>query len=862
MNLFDRMKLPFRKNKEFLSVLYDILGFYPHDIEIYRIAFAHKSLAYRREERPAGRERKGTGRPARNERPSKPLNNERLEFLGDAVLESVVSDILFRHFPQKREGFLTSTRSKIVQRETLNRLAADLGLEKLIQAAQGTDMSRTNIGGNAFEALMGAIYLDRGYKLCHWFIAHRVIGHFIDVEAMAHKEVNFKSKLIEWSQKNRINIDFKDSSNEQKGKGFHTAITLEGIVIGRGNGRSKKESQQEAAKDALTLMRRDVKTYDSIFRAKEKRTAMEAEESFALPKIDEIEEALARGEKKAQRGTPVYEEKKSRRPQSDSDAAYDTAYDAEAEYEVIDTPPAQPRPTAADYAAKGLPLPPSEDDAQESEPAERPRRKQSRGGKTVEEALAEKAQRERAAKEKTAKEAEKKEKAPKAEAAPDKAPKEKPQRERDRREKPAQPKTAPAAGMPQTNEPAEADQKPAQQPRKRRPESRQPATNPAAEPEVVVVKDLATVGEPRPEADENARPTAGRAEQPSRPAAAAAETHSPAVTAAPLDEKPATDLPAEAAAEAQTVASLEAEAQVLIDAYEAAGLSVTPSRPAAVPAAEPEEAAPAAAAADSLPPAADKAEAGLEDLSEALGSLGAIPEEVEAEIAAFAAGSGNGEGEPELSEKDLENIGQNELSEEAMMPSPTADLAFESSEKDSETTGKNESGEEAGTGNPPTEPAADDLETDRAALAAEAFGDEEAEAPLPEDEDDETETDEDGNAEEYEAGNAPQPKPASLSDATPKPILRHLSIDDFVFGTDPTEDQPWPADSEDEADDEPARKPNRRRRRPARRRGGERPEAAEASPREASADDVPQGKSGSSKPRRHRRRRPSGPSEA
>ena len=856
------MKLPFRKNKEFLSVLYDILGFYPHDIEIYRIAFAHKSLAYRREERPAGRGSKGASRPARGERPQKPLNNERLEFLGDAVLESVVSDILFRHFPNKREGFLTSTRSKIVQRETLNRLAADLGLEKLIQAAQGTDMSRTNIGGNAFEALMGAIYLDRGYKLCHWFIAHRVIGHFIDVEAMAHKEVNFKSKLIEWSQKNRINIDFKDSTSEQKGKGFHTAITLEGILVGRGSGRSKKESQQEAAKDALTLMRRDVKTYDSIFRAKEKRTAMEAEESFALPKIDEIEEALARGEQKAQRAAAVYEEKKDRRPQSDSDAAYDTAYEDGADYEVIDTPPAQPRLTAADYTAKGLPLPPSEDDAQESEPAERPRRKQSRGGKTVEEALAEKAQRERAAKEKTAKEAEKKEKAPKAEAAPDKAPKEKPQRERDRREKPAQPKTAPAAGMPQTNEPAEADQKPAQQPRKRRPELRQPATNPAAEPEVVVVKDLATVGEPRPEADENARPAAGRAEQPSRPAAAAAETHSPAVTAAPLDEKPATDLPAEAAAEAQAAASLEAEAQVLIDAYEAAGLSVTPSRPAAVPAAEPEEAAPAAPAADSLPPAADKAEAELEDLTEALGSLGAIPEEVEAEIAAFAAGSGNGEGEPELSEKDLENIGQNELSEEAMIPSPTAELASESSEKDSGTTGKNESGEEAGTGNPPTEPAADDLETDRAALAAEAFGDEEAEAPLPEDEDDETETDEDGNAEEDEAGKAPQPKPASLSDATPKPILRHLSIDDFVFGTDPTEDQPWPADREDEADDEPARKPNRRRRRPARRRGGERPEAAEASPREASADDVPQGKSGSSKPRRRRRRRPSGPSEA
>ena len=861
MNLFDRMKLPFRKNKEFLSVLYDILGFYPHDIEIYRIAFAHKSLAYRREERPAGRGGKGTSRTARGERPQKPLNNERLEFLGDAVLESVVSDILFRHFPNKREGFLTSTRSKIVQRETLNRLAADLGLEKLIQAAQGTDMSRTNIGGNAFEALMGAIYLDRGYKLCHWFIAHRVIGHYIDVEAMAHKEVNFKSKLIEWSQKNRINIDFKDSTSEQKGKGFHTAITLEGILVGRGSGRSKKESQQEAAKDALTLMRRDVKTYDSIFRAKEKRTAMEAEESFALPKIDEIEEALARGEQKAQRAAAVYEEKKSRRPQSDSDAAYDTAYEDGADYEVIDTPPAQPRLTAADYTAKGLPLPPSEDDAQESEPAERPRRKQNRGGKTVEEALAEKAQRERAAKEKPAKETQKKEKAPQAGPASEKMPKEKPQRERDRRENPAQAKTASTAPEPKANEQAEADQKPARQQRKRRAETPQPTPAPAGEPEVVVVKDLAAVGEPRPEAADDAQPAAGRTGQPSRAEAARTEVPSPAETTAQQDDTPATDRPADPGAAAQATASLEAEAQVLIDAYEAAGLSVTPSRPAAVPAAESAaEAAPAAAAADS-PAAAAAPEAGLEDLSEALGSLGAIPEEVEAEITAFAAESMPDEPEPELSEKDLETIAQHERFGEPAQPPLAVDLPLEPSEKDVATIEKNELGEEAGIGIQPMAPAAEDFETAQASPAAETFGDEEAEALLPEEDEAEAVADETDAGEAAEVDGAPQPKPASLSDATPKPILRHLSIDDFVFGTDPTEDQPWPADGEEEAADQPARKPNRRRRRPSRRRGSERPEAPEGAPREAPGGDAPGGKSGAAKPRRRRRRRPGGASE-
>ena len=164
LNLLDRMKLPFRKSKEFLSALYDILGFYPHNIELYRVAFSHKSLGYRkdggssagsfkdRKDRkggPAQRDRR-QDRKSRLDTPVRPLNNERLEYLGDAVIESIVSDILFRHFPTKREGFLTSTRSKIVQRESLNRLATQMGLEKLIIAAQGTHMSHTNIVGNSF----------------------------------------------------------------------------------------------------------------------------------------------------------------------------------------------------------------------------------------------------------------------------------------------------------------------------------------------------------------------------------------------------------------------------------------------------------------------------------------------------------------------------------------------------------------------------------------------------------------------------------------------------------------------------------------------------------------------------------------
>ena len=405
------MKLPFRKNKEFLSALYDILGFYPHDIEIYRIAFSHKSLAYQMardnskgaKAGATGKDRKGASRDRRDRKPhsentQKPLNNERLEYLGDAVLETVVSDILFRHFPHKREGFLTSTRSKIVQREALNRLASEMGLEKLILAAEGTRMSHTNIGGNAFEALMGAIYLDRGFKYCHWFITNRVVGQYVDLDTVAQKEVNFKSKLLEWSQKNHININFKDSYAGDE-KGFRTVITLEGLTIARGVGRSKKESQQEASKEALTRMRHEPNTYDNIFRAKEKRTAMEAEESFALPKIDEIEESLTvtdgkvtkKGKKKDKATAPVLEERKSNVAKSAaktaSDEAYDAAYDASAAYEVIDTPPAEEVVTEAFCEEKGLPAPPQEDELKEADDKLRKKRTRNRGPKTLGDAV-------------------------------------------------------------------------------------------------------------------------------------------------------------------------------------------------------------------------------------------------------------------------------------------------------------------------------------------------------------------------------------------------------------------------------------------------------------------------------------------
>lgn len=300
-NIFDRARLFFCKDKEFRSALYQIMGFCPHNIDLYRTAFAHKSHEYRS---------KKTG--------NKPLNNERLEFLGDAVLETVVSHIVYRQYPNKREGFLTNTRSKIVSRESLGKLAKELGIDRLIQSQTHGRTHNSYLEGNSFEALMGAIYLDRGFRYAFQFVEKRIIGAVLDLDTVANKEVNFKSKLLEWKQKNRIHLDFVDSSinnSNSTSPSFHTTVVIEGIPAGEGKGFSKKESHQAAAKDALTQMRRDADFLDAMFRAKEKRTAMGAEEFFALPHISEIDEEIAkeRSAAKSERNNNRAERKNERK---------------------------------------------------------------------------------------------------------------------------------------------------------------------------------------------------------------------------------------------------------------------------------------------------------------------------------------------------------------------------------------------------------------------------------------------------------------------------------------------------------------------------------------------------------------------
>ena len=270
-NLIDRIKLPFRKDKELYLSLRQIIGFYPHDISYYKLALMHKSM-YKRNAK------------------GKPVNNERLEFLGDAVLDATVGDIVYRHFPGKREGFLTNTRSKLVQRDTLNRLAQEMGINQLILSSGRSQSHNSYMGGNAFEALVGAIYLDRGYDACMEFMRKRILAQMINIDKVAYKEVNFKSKLIEWSQKNRVRIDFKSVLEEKDKTGspvFVYRVTLEGVEGCEGKGYSKKESQQLASKLTLERLRREPQFIDQVFAAKTDRTKMEEEPVENVPSTEQ-----------------------------------------------------------------------------------------------------------------------------------------------------------------------------------------------------------------------------------------------------------------------------------------------------------------------------------------------------------------------------------------------------------------------------------------------------------------------------------------------------------------------------------------------------------------------------------------------
>lgn len=272
-NQIDKIRLLFHKDRESYLCFYKILGFFPRNIQIYKQALLHKSTSLRSEK-------------------GRPINNERLEFLGDAILDAIVGDIVFRHFEGRREGFLTNTRSKIVQRETLNKLAVEIGLDKLVKYSTRSSSHNSYMYGNAFEAFIGAIYLDQGYDRCMQFMQEKIFQNHIDLDKMSRKEVNFKSKLIEWSQKYKVQVSFElieQFLDKQYNPMFHTEVRIEGISAGTGTGYSKKESQQNAAQKALKKIKNDDTFKEEIRAAKEENHAVETATTLP-PEPDENSE--------------------------------------------------------------------------------------------------------------------------------------------------------------------------------------------------------------------------------------------------------------------------------------------------------------------------------------------------------------------------------------------------------------------------------------------------------------------------------------------------------------------------------------------------------------------------------------------
>lgn len=220
--------------KHFFEAIRNIFGFYPGNISLYKLAFTHKSQA---EELHNGIR----------------ISNERLEFLGDTVLSTVVADYLFRMFPFKDEGFLTETRSKIVSRTQLNKLSLKLGVDQLIIHTQDKNNVYKSIKGDAFEALIGAIYLDKGYDFTRKILINRVIKNNFDLNELINTDLNFKSRLIEWAQKEKMPMEFVVVKEVGAGyqKQYIVNVMVNNELAGTGRDYSIKGAEQNASMKAL-----------------------------------------------------------------------------------------------------------------------------------------------------------------------------------------------------------------------------------------------------------------------------------------------------------------------------------------------------------------------------------------------------------------------------------------------------------------------------------------------------------------------------------------------------------------------------------------------------------------------------------
>jgi len=229
--------------REFSSRLKKILGFRPGNLKLYEIAFIHRSASFTL---PDG----------------KKVNNERLEYLGDAVLDAILSDFLFEKFPDANEGFLTKIRSRIVNRDILNQLAVSMGINKILISNVSSSHPTKNLYGDAFEALIGSVFLDKGFKKTKKLFLKNVLNKYLDLNVIVSTDTDYKSLVFEWVQKNKSNLIF--TYNEEydfnlKKSVFSTTLFIDKEELGEGHGSSKKEAEQEAASMAWKRLKDNLK---------------------------------------------------------------------------------------------------------------------------------------------------------------------------------------------------------------------------------------------------------------------------------------------------------------------------------------------------------------------------------------------------------------------------------------------------------------------------------------------------------------------------------------------------------------------------------------------------------------------------
>jgi ribonuclease III len=225
--------------KEFASGLRKITGFRTTNLRLYEVAFIHRSASF---SLPDGER----------------INNERLEFLGDAVLDMILSDYLFEKFPEANEGFMTKIRSRIVNREILNQLALSMGIDKILVSNIGSSNSTRNLYGDALEALIGAVFVDKGYKKTKKIFIKKVFKRFLDLQTIINTDTDYKSLVFEWIQKHKTNLTFEYKEEydfKHKKSVFSATLIINKEEFGTGQGASKKEAEQEAAGKAWARLK-------------------------------------------------------------------------------------------------------------------------------------------------------------------------------------------------------------------------------------------------------------------------------------------------------------------------------------------------------------------------------------------------------------------------------------------------------------------------------------------------------------------------------------------------------------------------------------------------------------------------------